>query len=125
MIIFLLDYNQQSDPAGAPQPLIHQAAPIHHTNNQVPQAIPIPQQIPPVTAAPLLQAQFPQGFPQAPPPAFLQPGVAPPPFIPPQPPQIINYVQGQPPFPPNFQGYQQQFNPVVSVKLLWPKSFFQ
>lgn len=122
------EYNQQPDPAVAPQPLIHQATPIHHTTTQVsqlpPQTIPIPQQVPPVTAAPLLQAQFPQGFPQAPPTAFLQPGVPPPTFIPPQPPQIINYVQGQPTFPPNFQGYQQQFNPVVSVKLLWPKTLF-
>lgn len=74
---------------------------------------PIPQQVP-VTAAPLLQPQYPPPpFPQPPPP-FLQPGVAPPTFIPSQTPQIINYVQGQPTITPNYPVYRQQFNPVVN-----------
>ncbi|KAJ8949523.1 hypothetical protein NQ314_008220 [Rhamnusium bicolor] len=111
------DYNPQTAPPSAQPPLLHQPPQIHPPTAQVtqmppPPLPPIPQQVP-VTAAPLLQAQFPQGFPQAPP-AFLQPGVPPPPFISPQTPQIINYVQGQPPFAPNYQSYQQQFNPVVS-----------
>lgn len=122
------EYNQPSESAGATQSVIHQAAPIHHTTTQVPQippqTIPIPQQVTPVTAAPILQAQFPQAFPQAPPAAFLQQAVAAPAYIPPQPPQIINYVQGQPAFTPNYQSFQQQYNPVVSFKFLWPEHLF-
>ncbi|KAG5873139.1 hypothetical protein JTB14_037995 [Gonioctena quinquepunctata] len=109
------DYNQQPPPAVA-QPLLHQNAQMLPTTTQVPQMPaplqPIPAQPVPVTAAALLQAPFPHAFPQ-PPPAFLQPGVPTTPFIAPQPPQIINYVQGQAAFPPNFQSFPQQFNPVT------------
>ncbi|XP_049818458.1 protein CASC3 isoform X2 [Aethina tumida] len=101
-------------PNGGPQ---SSQAPLLHTppGAQMPQ---LSQQVP-VTAAPLLQAQFPPPpFAQAPPP-FLQPGVPPPTqFIPapaPQTAQILNYVQGQAGFPAGFQGYQQQFNPVVNT----------
>ncbi|CAH2011216.1 unnamed protein product [Acanthoscelides obtectus] len=89
-------------------------------NGQGQQPLPPTALPPPPAAAPLIPAQYPPtGFP---------PGAAPPPFVaappqfippPPQQPQIINFVQaaaaaGQPPFaPPNFQGYQQQFNPVT------------
>ncbi|CAH1986657.1 unnamed protein product [Acanthoscelides obtectus] len=93
-------------------------------NGQGQQPLPPTALPPPPAAAPLIPAQYPPtGFP---------PGAAPPPFVaappqfippPPQQPQIINFVQaaaaaGQPPFaPPNFQGYQQQFNPVVSPRV--------
>lgn len=114
MKLIFADYNQQNAPPTSQQPLLHQNPQIHPSNAQLPPPTLPPIAQVPVTAAPLLQAQFPQAFPQ-PPPAFLQPGVPPPPFIPTQTPQIINYVQGQPPFTPNFQGYQQQFNSVVSL----------
>lgn len=114
------EYNQQ---AGAPpaaqttqQSLLHQnPTQIHPNSTQtLPQTglPPLPQQVP-VTAAPLLQPQFaPTPFPPQAPPPFLRPGVAAPPFIPSQQPQILNYVQSQPAFTPNYQGFQQQFNPV-------------
>lgn len=100
--------------------MLHQAAQIlPAAAQQLPPPLPPMAQQVPVTAAPLLQAQFPQPFPPpAPPAAFLQAaGVAPPPFMPtPQQPQMINFVQGQPTFaPPNFQGFQQTFSPVVST----------
>lgn len=123
-LIIILEYNQQSDAAVGSQPqLIHQPTPIHHTTGQIPPQTILPQQVPPVTAASLLQGQFPQGFPQGTPAAFLQAGVAPPTFIPPQPPQIINYVQSQPTFTANYQGYQQQFNPVVSFNYFGLEAF--
>lgn len=81
-----------------------------------PPLAPIPQQGVPVSSAPILQAppQYGAAFPQAPP-AFLQPTVAPAPFIPQQTPSIINYVQSQQ-FPQGpYQTYQQPFNPVVSI----------
>lgn len=97
---------------------LHQNTQIHPSNNQVPQIAPPPlQPIPqvPVTATPILQApQFAPAFGPAPP--FLQP--APPTFIPQQQPQIINYVPTQPQFPQGFQGYQQQFVPVVRYIIL-------
>ncbi|KAJ8926082.1 hypothetical protein NQ315_009938 [Exocentrus adspersus] len=109
------DNYQQAAPQPAPQQaILHQSPQMHP-----PPAAQLPTiaQVP-VTAAPLLQTPFPQAFPQ-PPPAFLQAGVPPPPLFPAQTPQIINYVQGQPPFTPNFQGYQQQFNPVTQPTELY------
>ncbi|EFA07541.2 barentsz [Tribolium castaneum] len=104
------------------QVTIHQNAQIHPSTTQVPQIAPPPlPPIPqvPVTAAPILQApQFAPPFAQAPP--FLQP--APPPFIPQQTPQIINYVPGQPQFSQGYQGYQQQFNPVTQPELYQPQT---
>lgn len=121
-LFFASDYNQQNQSNSSQQqpgiiPL--QNNQIHGGTTQMPQIPPPPlaplPQPTPVTTTPILQAppQFAANFPQAPP-NFLQPG--PPPFIPQQTPQIINYVQGQPQFPqPPFQGFQQQFNPVVST----------
>jgi protein CASC3 len=104
------------------QVALHQNAQIHPSTTQVPQIAPPPlPPIPqvPVTAAPILQApQFAPPFAQAPP--FLQP--APPPFIPQQTPQIINYVPSQPQFPQGYQGYQQQFNPVTQPELYQPQT---
>lgn len=77
----------------------------------------IPQQVPAVSATPILQAppQFGAPFPQAPPP-FLQPGVPTPAFMPQQTPQLINYVQSQAQFTQApYQGYQQAFNTVVRL----------
>ncbi|XP_044263228.1 protein CASC3 [Tribolium madens] len=105
------------------QVTIHQNAQIHPSTTQVPQIAPPPlppiAQVP-VTAAPILQAppQFAPPFAQAPP--FLQP--APPPFLPQQTPQIINYVPGQPQFSQGYQGYQQQFNPVTQPELYQPQT---
>ncbi|CAH0550826.1 unnamed protein product [Brassicogethes aeneus] len=112
------DGYQQSSRQGGQAQIIHNPGQIHPATTQVPPmqqpALTMAQQVP-VTAAPLLQPQFPSPFPPAPPP-FLPAGVAPPQFIPQQTPQIINYVQGQPGYPPpNFQGYQQQFTPVVNT----------
>uniref|UniRef100_A0A6P7G719 Protein CASC3 n=1 Tax=Diabrotica virgifera virgifera TaxID=50390 RepID=A0A6P7G719_DIAVI len=113
------EYNQQSVPSPT-QPIIHQNAAILSSTAQVAhvsalQPAALPQQVP-VTAAPLLQAATfaPQAY-APPPPAFIQPGpVAGPPFIPGPPnPQLLNFVQSQPTFPPNFQGYQQPFNNVT------------
>lgn len=99
---------------------------VQATNQMGP---PIPHQGPPTNGAPILQAppitaQYANPFQQ--PPTFIQAGVAPPPFIPPQgpPPQIINY-QPPPQFPPQEFNFQhQQFAAVVSTnKLIYQHCF--
>lgn len=121
-MFFLTEFNQAQQPNPSQQQPQQQPPIIHPATTQVPQIPPppiptIPQQVPTVSATPILQApppQFGAPFPQAPP-AFLQPGVPAPAFMPQQTPQLINYVQSQAQFTQApYQGYQQAFNAVVS-----------
>lgn len=118
-----VEFGNQQNQTSQPQPtIINNTIQQHPPNPQIP-----PPQIPtqtlppiatqvPVTTTPILQAPPPQFAPPfTPAPPFLQPGVPPASFIPPQPAPILNYVQGQPQFPQTpYQGFQQPFNAVVN-----------
>ncbi|XP_057653796.1 protein CASC3 [Diorhabda carinulata] len=111
------EFNQQSVPSPT-QSILHQSSQILSPTTQVAHVSPLqPTPLPqvPVTAAPLLQAPTFAPQPYAQPPPFIQtPAVAGPTFIPTAPAtQLINFVQSQPSFPANFQGYQQPFNSVT------------
>nr|XP_022914646.1 protein CASC3 isoform X1 [Onthophagus taurus] len=111
------EYNQQgqtSQPTPSqtniiPNNTIHPTTAAQLSQMPNPTLTPIPPQVP-VTTTPILQGppQYAPPFPPAP--TFLQPGVSPASFIPPQNTPIINY--GQPQYQAPFQGYQQQFNTV-------------
>lgn len=126
LVRFVADYNSAAPPPATQQPILPAS---------IPPAALVPPQVPVSAAPPLLQVSYPKapvwvsGIDQtplqgpfsaaaaafaatAPPQAFLQ--GPPPSFIaaPPAQPQLVSYVtQAQPAF---VQGYQGQFNAVVS-----------
>ncbi|CAG9863824.1 unnamed protein product [Phyllotreta striolata] len=109
------EYNQQSVPASTQQPHIHQNQMLPSTT-QVAHVAPLQ----PAALAPVPATFAAQPYPP-PPAAFMQPpAVAGPPFIPPpQSTQLLNFVQGQPAFQPNFPGFQQSFNSVTQPAELY------